>query len=40
MKLSFKDDYPLTIEFTLNQGKAEGEKHISGVFLLAPRMEQ
>lgn len=40
MKLSFKDDYPLTIEFTLNQGKDNPEKRISGVFLLAPRMEQ
>lgn len=40
MKLSFKDDYPLTIEFSLNPGKDNPGKQISGVFLLAPRMEQ
>lgn len=40
MKLSFKDDYPLTIEFSINPGKDNSGKYISGVFLLAPRMEQ
>jgi proliferating cell nuclear antigen len=38
IKLSFKDDYPLTIEFKFGQSK-ESES-ISGNFLLAPRMEQ
>ena len=40
LKLSFKDDYPLTIEFSLGQAKGASEGPIKGVFLLAPRMEQ
>ncbi|MCL4336820.1 MAG: DNA polymerase sliding clamp [Candidatus Thermoplasmatota archaeon] len=39
LKLSFKDDYPLTIEFNFGQGKA-APNAIKGSFLLAPRMEQ
>lgn len=38
IKLSFKDDYPLNIEFSFGQGK--GSAPIKGSFLLAPRMEQ
>ena len=40
LKLSFKDDYPLTVEFTLGQTKGSSEGAIKGLFLLAPRMEQ
>ena len=36
LKLSFKDDYPLSIEFKNSKDSAEG---IFGFFLLAPRME-
>ncbi len=39
LKLSFKDDYPLTIEFNFGQGKSTPNA-IKGSFLLAPRMEQ
>ena len=39
IKLSFKDDYPLTIEFSFGQGK-DSAGNITGNFLLAPRMEQ
>lgn len=39
LKLSFKDDYPLTIEFNFGQGKSTPSA-IKGSFLLAPRMEQ
>lgn len=37
LKLSFRDDYPLSVEFYLDQNP--GAK-IKGLFLLAPRMEQ
>ncbi len=40
IKLSFKDDYPLNIEFTFGQGKGTQPGVIKGSFLLAPRMEQ
>ena len=36
LKLSFKDDYPLSIEFKTSKDAVEG---VSGFFLLAPRME-
>ena len=36
VKLSFKSDYPLTIEFNLGSESAD---RIKGRFLLAPRME-
>ena len=36
LKLSFKDDYPLSIEFKTSKDASEG---VSGFFLLAPRME-
>ena len=36
IKLSFKSDYPLTIEFNLG---ADSPERIKGRFLLAPRME-
>jgi proliferating cell nuclear antigen len=36
IKLSFKDDYPLTIDFNFGQGT----ESVKGNFLLAPRMEQ
>ncbi len=36
IKLSFKSDYPLTIEFNLG---TESSERIKGRFLLAPRME-
>ena len=36
LKLSFKDDYPLSIEFKTSKDSVEG---VSGFFLLAPRME-
>lgn len=39
LKLSFKDDYPLTIEFNFGQSKTVPNA-IKGSFLLAPRMEQ
>lgn len=38
LKLSFKDDYPLTVEFSFGKNASEGI--IKGSFLLAPRMEQ
>ena len=37
LKLSFKNDYPLSIEF---KNMKDGTPGISGFFLLAPRMEQ
>ncbi len=37
LKLSFRDDYPLSIEFYLDQNQ---NAKIKGLFLLAPRMEQ
>ncbi len=41
LKLSFKDDYPLTIEFEFGQpAKGSSDGYIKGIFLLAPRMEQ
>ncbi|HLH86476.1 MAG TPA: DNA polymerase sliding clamp [Thermoplasmataceae archaeon] len=40
LKLSFKDDYPLSIEFLLGQPKQSQPGAIKGSFLLAPRMEQ
>jgi len=40
LKLGFKDDYPLTIEFTFGSSKSGEARAISGSFLLAPRMEQ
>ncbi|MHB8361739.1 MAG: DNA polymerase sliding clamp [Thermoplasmataceae archaeon] len=36
LKLSFKDDYPLSIEFKPSK---EGVEGLSGFFLLAPRMD-
>ncbi|MCL4331566.1 MAG: DNA polymerase sliding clamp [Candidatus Thermoplasmatota archaeon] len=40
IKLSFKDDYPLNIEFSFGQSKGGAENQAKGSFLLAPRMEQ
>lgn len=41
LKLSFKDDYPLTIDFEFGQpAKGSSDSYIKGIFLLAPRMEQ
>ncbi len=40
VKLGFKDDYPLTIEFKLGSQKPGEVPGINGSFLLAPRMEQ
>ncbi|WP_010917320.1 DNA polymerase sliding clamp [Thermoplasma volcanium] len=37
LKISFRDDYPLSIEFYLDQNPSA---KIKGLFLLAPRMEQ
>ena len=40
LKLGFKDDYPLTIEFQFGQNRNKPEESMKGSFLLAPRMEQ
>ncbi|GGM65797.1 DNA polymerase III sliding clamp [Thermogymnomonas acidicola] len=40
IKLSFKDDYPLSIDFNFGYGKDGTQGAIKGTFLLAPRMEQ
>ncbi|MEM0155989.1 MAG: DNA polymerase sliding clamp [Thermoplasmataceae archaeon] len=41
LKMSFKDDYPLTLDFEFGQpAKGSVGSYIKGVFLLAPRMEQ
>ncbi|MCL4420402.1 MAG: DNA polymerase sliding clamp [Candidatus Thermoplasmatota archaeon] len=40
LKLGFKDDYPLTIEFKFGIPRSGDATIISGSFLLAPRMEQ
>ena len=40
IKLSFKDDYPLNIEFNFGTSKSSASNPVKGSFLLAPRMEQ
>ena len=40
LKLSFKDEYPLTVEFSFGQSKSTPSSFIKGSFLLAPRIEQ